>query len=799
MIGILLAAAQLAIVAHAADTIGACEPLELTVAVSAPGAALPRLIAPSFAPFDVMRSAEMPQGERDSRAVPSVMVEYRYTLVAADPGTFIIPSFEVRLGSTSARTTPLRIVVTPSGTGGGEPAVLTRARIESGDQLGPGATEPDTVYVGQQADYTVAVFLNAAMRNRLRRNPTFYPPDMQGVLAYDLPGGGSQRTSLTASRCFDALVYRRALFPLQPGRIVVPPAQLTYSLPVGASFFSREESHELQTDSAVVVAIDPPAAGRPADFDGAVGRLQLGVRVQAPSARVGDPLTVTLRVSGTGNIKLMPRPHLDIPGVALVPADERVHVDSTGRLIGGSKEFDWILTPRVAGELDLPPVHYRYFDPETRRYATATSPAATVRVRSGTLAALDTTRAEDTLSLRTVYRGPIGAPLSSHPLFWWALALAPMPALGARWRNRRRWSKRRAVSAHARLEQVAHASAAANDSRSLRHAFVAALADRLGLDAETFTSAGALRRALRRSGAPTDAADAAEALLRELDAAAFSAGGTLAADAADRALELVRRIDAGALPRHELPFRSGVLMVLLAVGIGGSLHALQRNRAVQDFQSGVTAYGHRDFGAARNAFARVVASQPRAADAWANLGTAAWAARDTVRAVVGWRRALDLEPLASDARDRLALVHGVTILSPGYVPPVPLNAVLVFLAGCWLVACAAWHPTLRRRYPGLGTLSVPLASAAAVLGLCAIAVAGRLDAHGLAVVRADTMLSNDPALGADRGAEVVTGETVRVLSQQGAWSRVELDGGRQGWLPAQQLVALDAPLPPSLD
>jgi BatD DUF11 like domain len=797
MIGILLAA-QLVVVAHAADTVGACEPLDLSVAVSAAGTTLPHLVTPALAPFDVMRTVTMPQVEHDSRAYPSVMVESRYTLVASEPGTFVIPAFEARLGSASARSAPLRVVVTPTG-GGGEPAVLTRAQIDTGNEIGLRAGAPDTVYVGQQADYTVAVFLNAAMRNRLRRNPTFYPPDMQSVLAYDLPGGGSQRTSATVSRCFDALVYRRALFPLEAGRIVVPPAQLTYSLPVGVSFFSREESHDLQTDSAVVVAIDPPVSGRPADFDGAVGRLQLDLRVQSPTARVGDPVTVTLRVSGTGNIKLMPRPRFQVPGVTLIPSDERVHVDSSGRRIGGSKEFDWILTPRVAGELDLRPVRYSYFDPDARRYETAMSAAARVNVAPGALAALDTTRTRDTLSLRTVFRGPIGAPLSSYPVFWWLLTLAPIPALGARWRGRRRQTRERDLPARARLDRAAHLPAPSDDGRALRHAFVAALADRVGLDAETFTSAGGLRRALRRAGAPTDVADAAEALLRELDVAAFSPVGTLATDAGERALEIVRRIEADALPRRELPFRSGVLIVLVAVGLAGTLRAIQSGNADQDFRSGVTAYAHRDFPAARDAFGRVVAAEPRAADGWANFGTAAWAARDTVRAVVGWRRALDLEPLASDARDRLAMVHGMPAWSPGYVPPVPLNALLILLAGCWLMACAAWHPRLRRRQRWLRALPAPLAAGAGVLGLCAIAVAGPLDARGLAVVRGDATLRNDPAFGADRGAEVVTGETARVLTQQGAWLRVALDGGRQGWLPAQQLVALDAPVPSSLD
>jgi hypothetical protein len=44
----------------------------------------------------------------------------------------------------------------------------------------------DSLYVGQQVDYVVDVQLNAAARRRLRRNPTFFPPDMPAVLAYDV-------------------------------------------------------------------------------------------------------------------------------------------------------------------------------------------------------------------------------------------------------------------------------------------------------------------------------------------------------------------------------------------------------------------------------------------------------------------------------------------------------------------------------------------------------------------------------------------------------------------------------------
>src|SRR5262249_34271026 len=171
-------------------------------------------------------------------------------------GAFTIPSFEARLGRDVARTRPLRVVVRGSRNGPGVPTVVARARIDTSLEVNFRAlTEPETVFVGQQANYEVAVFLNETVRDRLRRNPTSYPPAMQTMRAYDMPvAGGAPPRRKVGMRCFDDLVYQRALFPLVAGRFVIPPAQLVYSLPLSASFFSREESHELQTDSTVIVA-----------------------------------------------------------------------------------------------------------------------------------------------------------------------------------------------------------------------------------------------------------------------------------------------------------------------------------------------------------------------------------------------------------------------------------------------------------------------------------------------------------------------------------------------------------------
>jgi hypothetical protein len=794
VIGLIALAAQLSIVAHAPDSAAACEAIELTVAINAPGSVTPQIVAPSLSPFDILRSSSVPRVSYDPRGAQgagSVLAEFRYVLTTDRIGTFTIPSFEARLGPQTVRSRPLQIQVRPSEPRGNVPTVVARARIDTSLEVNFRALAlPETVYVGQQANYEVAVFLNESVRDRLRRNPTFFPPDMQSMLAYDLPSRGDPPRRRVGSRCFDALVYQRALFPLMSGRFAIPPAQLVYSLPLSASFFSREETHELQTDSTIIVAVEPPRTGRPGDFSGAVGSLRVAARLDTSVARVGDPVVLTVNVSGTGNVKLFPRPAVSIPWATLVNGDERVRVDETSRRIAGSKEFDWVLTPRLAGELDLPPIRYPYFNPDSRRYEVASTSGSRVHIRPGTLASSDTARTEAILAPRTRYRGVLRRSPHESPVFWVFLALVPLPALSLRARERRRLAMPVSRQAGERLAALARASRGPVDPSVLRRTFTSALADRLGLEAESFTRAGALARTLRRRGVSTDAALEAERFLRVLDEAAFSPHGTLPPNAAARALELYRIADSEALTRAEIRFTSPVAIAIFLVG-AAAVQANNIDAARAEFDRGVAAYQRHEFVVAREAFARSVSMEPRAPDAWANLGTAAWASADSARSVAGWQRALRTEPLAPDMRSRVELVHSLPLDSSGFVVPLPPAWLFDVAAILWCIAWGLAAVRLRAgRAPDRWSL-VTFGLIAAGLTLAGFGLGDRTSGRQLAVVRHTVSLSTDPALGGDLGPTAIVGEVIRVTGQQGAWSRVRLDDGREGWVESSRLLSLD--------
>jgi hypothetical protein len=505
---------------------------------------------------------------------------------------------------------------------------------------------------------------------------------------------------------------------------------------------------------------------------------------------VGDPIKLTVRVSGSGNVKLFPRPTVGVSWGSLVKGDERVHVDTNARRISGSKEFDWVLTPKIAGELDLPPIKYTYFNPESRRYEVASTNPARVHISPGSLASGDTAKMETLLSLRSRYRGTPSAPLHQRPIFWALIALAPLPALGLSERGRRRRRVPKPISRIARLSTLASEGDSSRDAGEIRRVYTGALAERLHLEPDSFTRPGALARAMRRRGVSPELALEAERFLRQLDEAAFAASGTLPSDAVKRAGTLYRRIDGDALSRTHIAARV-VTIASLVLGFVATAHAVEVTGGRQAFDQGVAAYERQDYVAARESFIESVAAEPGAPDAWADLGTASWAVADTARSVAAWQRALRLEPLASDVRTRVELVHALPLSSAGYVPPLPSPWVFNLAAALWF---AAWGLAAYRASRGQSVTNRPVLSmavVAAVLAVGGFALNERLSGKHLAVIRHTASLSSDPQLGSERGATAIIGEVVRVTGRQGAWSRVRLDDGRDGWIENAGIVSLD--------
>jgi len=168
-----------------------------------------------------------------------------------------------------------------------------------------------------------------------------------------------------------AYEFATTLDPVRSGEIPLGPAELRCDLLTpaggGAAFFGGGEPQPITLRSeAVRMSILPlPTRGRPADFSGVVGRFSVSRQVVPAAVSSGDPVTVTTRIGGVGNIDSYACPSISLPNARSYPITEK---RSDDHLI-----CEQVILPAEA--VEIPPAIISYFDPGSGRYRTsATAP-----------------------------------------------------------------------------------------------------------------------------------------------------------------------------------------------------------------------------------------------------------------------------------------------------------------------------------------------------------------------------------------------------------------------------------------
>jgi hypothetical protein len=443
----------------------------------------------------------------------------------------------------------------------------------------------------------------------------------------------------------------------------------------------------------------------------------------------------------------------------------------------------------------LPAISYPFWNPRSRRYELAASSPETLSIGPGALATLGDSAhpvaPAKRLSIRRVMRAPAGPPPPQQPIFAALVALAPLPALSVLSLRRRRRAPR-ATSAAARLRGITRRRVAAGPAE-VRAALVAALVERRVLTPFDLGRESDVIRALRRCGVSADTASAVASLLGELNAASYAPGARVPTDASRRAAAAFRAVDAESRDRAVLSGAqlSLVIAVAIAIGATAAIAATAGEPASRAFAHGVAAYDRGQLRAAAAAFDSAATLAPRAADAWANSGTAHWVARDSAEAVVGWQKALRLDPLDGDTRARLDLTAGPARGVFASVPPVSPAVIALVALGLW------WAAWLIAAFRLLGASRAPSGRwVYALQGIVAASVVAyvltdeRLEAKSLAVIADPVQLRAIPSLAGEPGAPTRLGGVVRVMQREGRWSHVAGASGEDGWIESDRLLAL---------
>jgi hypothetical protein len=136
-------------------------------------------------------------------------------------------------------------------------------------------------------------------------------PPLTGFWVEDLavePSPTGSRKVINGREYFDYVVKKNALFPNAVGTLKISPSTFAISVKRGDLFgiFGQAETVYRKT-SEVSLEVRPfPAAGRPANFANGVGTFTLTGSLDKTEAAVGDAVALRVKLSGRGNLKMIP-------------------------------------------------------------------------------------------------------------------------------------------------------------------------------------------------------------------------------------------------------------------------------------------------------------------------------------------------------------------------------------------------------------------------------------------------------------------------------------------------------------
>ncbi len=236
--------------------------------------------------------------------------------------------------------------------------------------------------IGQQTLYTVYLYtqvdVEAVAPNSL--------PSFKGFWVQDVPQPQKLTSDLVeenGQRFGRVVLLQKALFPLRAGPHPIEPTEMNLLVRLADASFpghpiSRPEQIRLRTPAMAVDVQELPPA--PAGFGGAVGsKLTLTATVEPAEVRLGESATVTVTLSGEGNLKGLPEPAFHrTPGLGVLPPEQDGGDRVVGTVVHGDRTWSYAVVPERAGTFPVrvPPVSY--FDPEAGAFKTASAPALSV-------------------------------------------------------------------------------------------------------------------------------------------------------------------------------------------------------------------------------------------------------------------------------------------------------------------------------------------------------------------------------------------------------------------------------------
>ncbi len=171
--------------------------------------------------------------------------------------------------------------------------------------------------------------------------------------------------------------------PLSEGSYTFGPALFKGNVPISVDQTGNAKGESIFAvgNAAIVRVIPPPEEARPTSYSGAIGsNLVAEAALDAQTCNVGDPLKLTLTLSGAIQMRNLTPPKLSLQTNLL---DHFDFYDESVQTVkqDNQRRYSYTLRPRHSGSFEFPPVEVSFYDVTSRQYRTVRTEPIPLKVR----------------------------------------------------------------------------------------------------------------------------------------------------------------------------------------------------------------------------------------------------------------------------------------------------------------------------------------------------------------------------------------------------------------------------------
>lgn len=355
---------------------------------------------PSFSGFRILSGPNQSSSVQIINGSMSASVTFSYVLAPTQIGEFTIGSAAVEFKGSQYKTNPVVIKViqgTQSAQQKSDDASMSQSDIAENLFIIAEANKR-SAYKGEQITVTYKLLTRLEISSpQITKLPTY-----KGFWAEELEAINNLRFEIEmykGQRFRSAVLKSVALFPSQSGKLTITPFELNIPVIIqrkkqrgdifdeffNDSFFGTRQTVEYlaKSNTLTVDVSELPSNGKPESFNGAVGDFKFSTNLDKVNVETNEPVTLKINISGTGNIKLLEVPKIKLPS-GFEQYDPKTSENIIRKnVISGSKIGEYLIVPRVAGEKEIPPIQFSYFNPNSKKYITISSPSYKLIIKRG--------------------------------------------------------------------------------------------------------------------------------------------------------------------------------------------------------------------------------------------------------------------------------------------------------------------------------------------------------------------------------------------------------------------------------